>query len=161
MSGSKYSPSGQQPLPDHENEKARFKAFLKNRGLKLTNQRRAIFDAVFSDHGHLHADEIADRLRKLGNKASRATVYRTLDLLVEAELVKAVRPGTSQMYYEHVHTGEHHDHLVCVECSEIFEFYSPEIEETQNQVCVELDFTPHKHTMVIYGVCSDCRKKKK
>jgi len=145
----------------YEDERVSFDSFLKNRGLKLTGQRKAIFREVFRIHGHVDADDIVANLKRSGEKVSRATVYRTLELLVDAELVKAVRPGTSQMYYEHAHSGEHHDHLVCVKCSRIFEFYSPEIEETQVRVCREKDFVPNRHTMIIYGTCRNCRRKGK
>jgi len=161
MSGRKNQrPNAIDHAKETEEAKVELDAFLKSRGLKLTSQRMAIFEEVFRDHGHFYADEIAARLKKRGGTASRATVYRTLDLLVEAELVKAVRPGTSQMYFEHVNTGEHHDHLVCVECSEIFEFYSADIEDAQCRVCKDLGFIPHKHTMVIYGICRKCQGKK-
>ena len=153
--------SGNNEIPaDIRLERERFESFLRESGLKLTPQRAAIFDVVFKYHGHLDADEIAGRLRQLGKKASRATVYRTLDLLVEAELVKSVRLGTNQHYYEHVHTGEHHDHLVCLECSKVIEFYSEEIESCQLKICEEHEFTPQKFRMAIFGLCSECSKKK-
>jgi len=140
-------------------ERERFEAYLASRGLRLTEQRRAIFEEVFRHHGHLDAEELVGRLRAMGKQASRATVYRTLDLLVEAGLVKPLRLTTEQRYFEHVHAGEHHDHLVCIECNRIFEFYSEELEECQARICDETDFTPKRHTMVIYGICSECRKK--
>lgn len=144
--------------PDIDDERERFKAFLKGRGLSLTSQRDAVFEEVFRYHGHLEADEIADRLRRSGRRASRATVYRTLDLLVEAGLAKRVRLGSAQRQYEHVHPGEHHDHLVCEKCGKVLEFYSPEIEDCQARVCDENDFEPVRHTMIIFGLCSRCRK---
>lgn len=144
---------------DFEIERMQFETFLKGKGLKLTKQRKIIFDEVFRHHGHLDADSIAERLRSLGKRASRATVYRTLDLLSEAGLVKSISLGKSQHYHEHVHEGEHHDHLVCVSCHKIIEFYSDELENTQDKICREYSFKPVHHTMIVFGTCSKCRQK--
>ena len=144
--------------PDIETERIRFREFLSEKGLKLTKQRQIIFDEVFRHHGHLDADSIAVRLRAMGKRASRATVYRTLDLLSEAGLVKSMRLGSKPDYFEHVHPGEHHDHLVCTECGEIIEFYSDVLENMQEKICNESMFKPVRHTMTIFGVCAKCRK---
>jgi len=145
--------------PGLDEERQRLEAFLRSRGLRLTAQRRIVFEEVFRHHGHLDVDELVARLRRLGKRASRATVYRTLDLLAEAGLVKHMRLGTSQRRFEHVHSGEHHDHLVCLRCGEIFEFLSPELEDCQSRICRETGFAPERHTMVIFGVCAKCREK--
>lgn len=141
-----------------EEERIRFREFLKSKGLKLTKQRQIIFDEVFRHHGHLDAESIAGRLRGMGKRASRATVYRTLDLLSEAGLVKSIRLGSKQQSFEHVHTGEHHDHLVCNSCGMIIEFFSEELENSQDRICGEYGFCPERHTMTIFGVCAKCRK---
>jgi len=142
-------------------ERDRFELFLHSRGLRLTQPRAVIFEEVFRHHGHIDAEGIAERLKKMGKKGSRATVYRTLDLLVEAGHVKPVQLGSSQSLYEHVHTGEHHDHMVCRCCGKIIEFYSEELEECQSRLCEEHVFKPERHTMVIFGECSECREKGK
>jgi Fur family ferric uptake transcriptional regulator len=146
---------------DIEEERVIFEAYLRSNGLKLTNQRKQIFEEVFGHHGHIDADGIAAKMHNLDKGASRATVYRTLDLLVESGLVKPVRLGTGQHYYEHVHSGEHHDHLVCTSCGKIFEFYSHELEKYQGSICDEMGFTPKRHTMIIYGTCRTCSAKRK
>lgn len=143
---------------EYEDELNQFQAYLKQLGLRLTLQRLVIFNEVFSDHGHLDADEITHRLQNQGKKVGRATVYRTLILLVEAGLVKRIRLGSSQQYFEHIHLGEHHDHLVCLSCGKVIEFYSDQIEKYQEIICHKEKFTPHRHTMVIFGVCSECSK---
>lgn len=144
--------------PDIEIERIRFREFLSEKGLKLTKQRLIIFDEVFRHHGHLDADSIAKMLRSMGKRASRATVYRTLDLLLEAGLVKSMRLGSKPDYFEHVHPGEHHDHLVCTKCGEIIEFFSEVLENTQDRICGEFRFKPDRHTMTIFGVCAKCGK---
>ncbi|MFH1675738.1 MAG: Fur family transcriptional regulator [bacterium] len=145
---------------DIEAEREIFTAFLKERGLKLTRQRDAIFEEVFCHHGHIDADDLAAKLKKKDKRASRATVYRTLDLLVESGLVKPTRLSSDQYSYEHVHHGEHHDHLICRKCGKVIEFFSSEIEEAQIKVCKRNKFTPKSHTMVIHGLCEDCVESK-
>lgn len=146
---------------DIEIERIRFREFLREKGLKLTKQRQIIFDEVFHHHGHLDADSITEHLQSLGKRASRATVYRTLDLLTDAGLVKSMRLGSKQHYYEHVHPGEHHDHLVCTSCGRIIEFYSEELEYNQEKICEGFSFKPDRHTMTIFGTCSKCREEKR
>ncbi len=138
-------------------ERDRFEIYLASRGLRMTRQREAIFREVFRHHDHIDADELTDRIRKLEDGASRATVYRTLDLLAKADLVKPVGLGLNQRLYEHVHHGEHHDHLVCTQCGAIIEFFSDELENCQHGVCDKHDFHPVRHTMVIFGTCSKCK----
>ena len=107
----------------HAEERDTFEAFLRSRGLRLTKQRKLIFDEVFSLDGHLDADRIASKLKDAHKNASRATVYRTLDLLAEAGLAKRVRLTANNMVYEPIRTGEHHDHMVCLRCGKIIEFF--------------------------------------
>ena len=135
-----------------------FKSHLAAQGLRMTRQREAIFREVFRHHGHIDADELTERLGKLEIGASRATVYRTLDLLANIGLVKPVGLGLNQRFYEHMHLGEHHDHLVCTECGAIIEFFSPELEDCQHDVCDEFEFKPVRHTMVIFGICKKCKE---
>lgn len=148
-------------LPEIKPEYDSFEAFLRSRGLKMTRQREAIFREVFRYHGHIDAEELTARMRTIDRGASRATVYRTLDLLAQAGLVKRLGLEKNQRFYEHVHRDEHHDHLVCTVCGKIIEFYSPELEECQSGVCDEHSFVPASHTMVIFGKCRECRKKKR
>jgi Fur family transcriptional regulator, ferric uptake regulator len=137
-----------------------FEIYLRGKGLRLTRPRRLIFDEVFSVHGHVDAEELAAHLREPGKKVSRASVYRTLDLLAEANLVKPIRLlGGKQRVYEHIHSGEHHDHLVCTECGRIQEFFSEGLENLQSKVCKEHEFRPVRHTMIVYGLCGQCNKK--
>ena len=98
-----------------------FRKYLERRGLKLTAERRELFDEIFSKHEHVEADELLVRLRAKHKKISRATIYRTLDLLVDSGIVGRVRIGESGYRYERLRAGEHHDHLICNECGRVIE----------------------------------------
>lgn len=142
-------------------ESALFHTYLKRRGLKLTPERRDLFQEIFRRHEHFEVDELLFRLKKGGRKISRATIYRGLDLLVNAGLVGRVRVGEEGYRYERLNAGEHHDHMICIGCGRIIEFYEPRIEALQDQVCARQSFRAVTHSHQIRGYCRDCRKAKK
>ena len=106
-------------------EQTIFRKYLERRGLKLTAERQALFDELFARHEHFEADELLVRLRTKHKKISRATIYRTLDLLVDSGIVGRVRIGETGYRYERLRAGEHHDHLICNECGRVIEFFEP------------------------------------
>ena len=113
-----------------------FERFLRKRSLKLTSQRVRIFERVFSTHEHLSAEKLVKWLSEDGGVGvSRATVYRTLSLLVEGGFLESLDAGGGELLYEHVLGHRHHDHMVCVDCGRIEEFVDPRIEELQ-ELCL-------------------------
>jgi len=137
-----------------------FQNFLSNKGLKFTKERIAVLKEIFSFHGHFEPEHLYLRIRASGSKASRASVYRTLNLLVESGLVGRVTRTEKGNIYEHTFGHEHHDHMICDGCGEIIEFYSEKIENLQDEICRKNDFLGESHTLVIKGYCEGCRKKK-
>jgi len=140
-------------------EEEKFAEFLRGAGLKMTSARRSVLEEVFHCHDHFDADELYLRLKERHAKASRATVYRTLTLLVSSGLVRKMDLGDGRSTYEHVLGHPHHDHLVCVKCGCILEFHHSGIEELQMQVCRDFDFKMLSHTQQIYGICKKCSMK--
>jgi Fur family ferric uptake transcriptional regulator len=140
-------------------ERALFSEFLKRKGLKTTRERTALFDEIFSAHRHFDADDLVLRMREKGKKISRATVYRTLELLTECGLVGRVRLNEEKYRYERLHKGEHHDHMICTGCGRIIEFVDPRIERLQDVVCEKYGFQPTSHSHQIRGLCASCQKK--
>ncbi len=138
-------------------EREIFRKYLERHGLKLTAERRALFDELFARHEHFEADELLMRLRAKHTKISRATIYRTLDLLVESGIVGRVRIGESGYRYERLRAGEHHDHLICTECGRVIEFYEPQIEVLQDEVCDRYGFLAISHSHQLRGICRRCR----
>ena len=108
-------------------ERRLFIDYLGRKRLKITRERTALFDEVFSAHRHFDADDLVVRMHDKGKKISRATVYRTLELLFECGLVGRVRLNEEKYRYERLHRGEHHDHLVCTGCGRVIEFVEPRI----------------------------------
>src|SRR5213082_383470 len=105
-----------------------FKDFLAQNTLKLTSEREALVREIFSTHYHFEADELLFKMKDKKVKISRATVYRTLELLVKSGMVRRVHLGEDHYHYEHVSGNSHHDHLVCTTCGSVIEFHDPLIE---------------------------------
>jgi Fur family transcriptional regulator, ferric uptake regulator len=137
-------------------ERERFLQFLRSRGQRVTQERLALFEEIFAQHKHIDAEELLAAMKSRGLKISRATVYRNLDLLVECGMVRKQRLGHDRFLYEHVHGGQHHDHLVCAACGRVVEFVSPGITALQSEICRAHGFVPTRHTLQISGLCNDC-----
>lgn len=134
-----------------------FRKYLVRSRLKLTAERQAVFDELFARHEHLEPDEILVRLRAKGKKISRATIYRTLELLVDSGIVGRVRTGETGYRYERLRAGEHHDHLICNGCGRVIEFFEPRIESLQDEVFERYGFLPLSHSHQMRGICKQCR----
>ena len=135
-----------------------FQNFLAEKGLKLTKERTAVLKEVFSFHGHFDPEHLYLRIKASGSKASRASVYRTLNLLVESGLVEKVTRTEKGNVYEHTFGHTHHDHMICDLCGSITEFYSEKLENLQKEICIANDFIGRSHTLEIRGYCTECKK---
>ena len=136
-----------------------FSRYLREKGLPITQQREAIAQAVFSATGHLSVEEIEGRLRGESERIGKATIYRTLDLLVQSKLVEEHDFGEGFKRYEHRLSRQPvHEHLICVECGSVTEFRSEEVERVEARVTREYGFEPTRHRLEIYGLCKECRK---
>jgi Fur family ferric uptake transcriptional regulator len=144
------------PKPERPEEQQRFETFLRSRQLKLTGERLELVEEVFGQAHHFDADQLHLALKQKGKAISRATVYRTLDLLVQCGLVRKSSFGDQHAHYEPVRSDEHHDHLICVNCSVIIEFFRPDLEKLQEAICLEHGFKPLRHSHQIFGLCRDC-----
>jgi len=146
-------------MPALQREINRFQTFLASQGLKLTNERAALVSEIFSTHYHFEADELLFKMKAKSLKISRATIYRTLELLVRSGLVRRVHLGEDHYHYEYITGNSHHDHLICTTCGSVIEFHDPALEERQREVCERKKFTPTFHNLQILGVCDACRRK--
>ncbi|MEW6201067.1 MAG: Fur family transcriptional regulator [bacterium] len=135
-----------------------FREYLRQNHLKITPQRIKIAEFVLNDHRHLSAEDIYALLSRTKN-ISRASVYRTLELLSRSKLVdKTLHAEDKKAIYEHVVGHGHHDHLYCLKCQKVFEFYNDKLESLQDQIARTRDFKVSFHSLKIYGICSRCHK---
>ncbi len=134
-----------------------FRNFLGGKGLKLTKERTAVLNEVYSFDGHFEPEYLYSRIKDSGSKASRASVYRTLSLLVECGLVKKVTRTEKGNIYEHTYGHTHHDHMICDICGDIIEFFSEKLENLQDEICEKNSFVGSSHALEIRGRCKKCR----
>ena len=136
-----------------------FKAILKKNALKFTIQREVILETLYNSDEHLTPEAlhrlIQDKFPEL--KTGIATVYRTLSLLEDSNMVTSLSFGAQGKKYE-LGAKEHHDHLICTECGSITEFVDEDIEKRQHAIAKELGFKMQDHSMQIYGICKNCNQ---
>jgi Fur family ferric uptake transcriptional regulator len=145
------------PISVSETPEAKFREFLEIRGEKLTEPRRVLIRQIFDTHKHFDADELVRDVHDAGHAISRATVYRTLRLLVEAGLLRELRL-TNRSAYEHDYGYPNHDHLHCTLCNRVVEFRNEEILKLRDAVSRAHGFRPSGHRFLIEGVCSACSR---
>ena len=134
-----------------------FRDYIARNKLKLTRQREVILRSFLEAEGHVSAEELYQMVSAEDPSIGLATVYRTLNLLVECGLAQRRQFGEVRHRFEHVLEHEHHDHLVCTRCGAIAEFYSPEVERVLNEVCRERRFHVFSHRLELYGLCTACQ----
>lgn len=138
-----------------------FSKFLKERGQRFTKEREAILQKILSSRGHFDPESLYLKIKETGLKTSRASIYRTLNLLCECGLIERVKKTEHGTIYEHTSVHEHHDHMLCMECGNIIEFYSETLEKLQEGMCKRQGFQGVSHTLEIRGYCKKCQKKKR
>lgn len=130
-----------------------FSNFLKKRGLKITNQRLLVAEKIFQEKSHFTVDSLAESLKDRKGEISRATIYRIVSLLIDSGQLSEHNFGENMKYYEHTHSREHHDHIVCLDCRRIDEFLAPNIEKLQEEIAVEHNYILSEHSLILYGSC--------
>jgi Fur family transcriptional regulator, ferric uptake regulator len=137
--------------------KREFGNYIARKGLRLTQQRLQVLEKALAREDHFDADELWESIRRQDSRASRATVYRTLALLVESGFLRKVEME-KRACFEHAAGHKHHDHLICVKCGKIMEFVEPRIEHLQDEVCRQKNFFAIDHRLQIRGLCAKCHR---
>lgn len=154
-------PCGRKKTRCEGQEKARvskwretLEAYIAKEDLKHSKQRFQIAELIVSSGVHLDAKGILERVRKKYPEIGAATVYRNIKTLCDAKILhESMRDPSGHMVYE-LNTGEdHHDHIVCKDCGEIFEFNSEKLEVLQDSLAMEMGFEVVQHRHVIYAKC--------
>ena len=127
------------------------KKILISEGLRYTQQRKIIWDEIRNSSKHRDAEEIYLIIKKKNKiKVSRATVYRTIDVLVKNNLVRKMELGDGRALYESKFEEEHHDHMICVETGKITEFYNEELEKLQEKIVKERGYELVRHVHQLF-----------
>jgi len=133
-----------------------FRKFLQDGQYRITPERFEVLDAVLAWDDHFDADNLFIHLKSNGSKVSRATVYKTLNLLHECGLVSRYRFSQGHAQYEKTTDRPHHDHMVCTRCGKIIEFENSRVVRLQDDACAVYGFKPTYHSFQIFGVCLEC-----
>src|SRR5438093_914967 len=139
--------------------KRRFIDFLSQRNLRLTSQRQAIIESVFSTSQHFTAEQLLEWSRQRDKTVSRATIYRTLPLLTESGLVREMDFGKDYKFYDPNYAEHpHHHHIICQDCEKIVEFESEKIEKLENEISHRLGFALKDHRLQITATCEQLKR---
>ena len=129
-----------------------FRRFLKSRDLKYTQERADVLDAIIARDGSFEAEELLLDLRARGLDVSKATVYRTIRLLLDAGIITQSLFDAKQSHYELLYGREPRDVMVCLKSGRRVEFQSKELAELRNRICAELGWKPVGHRFQIFAI---------
>ncbi len=130
---------------------------LRPAGTKRSSKRDLIIHVFLRQEGHLSADDLVDLIKREDHRISRATVYRTLQWMVEAGIARKVDFGEGRFRFEHSYRHPRHFHLICKTCNRSYEFLSSDIETLVEEVANARGFAARQSVVQIYGTCESCR----
>lgn len=140
------------------NELIRFREFLKLKNLKVTPEREVVFIEALNSGDHFEAEDLLFRLKKKDKRTSKATIYRTLPLLIEGGWIRKVIFNERHTHYERVLGVKKHEHLVCENCGQILEFSDSKLQEQLKLICQKHGFVLQDHKIEATGLCKKCGK---
>ncbi len=134
----------------------KFSSFLINQKQRYSTQKKEIVSAILEKKDHFEIDEFISEMHIKGKRMARATVYRTVKQLLDANLIQKINAGNGRVYYEYNEELEHHDHMICNQCGKIIEIKNKLIESAIEKECLKLNFEAEYRSLHIYGTCSSC-----
>jgi Fur family transcriptional regulator, ferric uptake regulator len=142
----------------HSQEKQQFKKLFKQEYIDDFEDRYNILEVFLQTEKHLTSSELINLLEEKGYNFEPDFIRDTLKLMVRFGFAKKNRFNNGHVRYEHMHLGQHHDHMICTKCRKIFEFREDRLEDLQVQIAASHGFHMLQHKMEIYGICSGCLK---
>ncbi len=131
--------------------------YIARRNMRYTPERESIVREIFARHDHFSVEDLYLALRKKRRQISRASIYRTLPLLIDAGLVAQVFQDSGQTLYEHTYGHEHHCHLRCLRCGQVVEFSEPTLRGVEERLAREMGYLVDGHKLEVLGTCPACQ----
>jgi len=141
----------------HLREKQQFLRLFEQEAIDHIEERFQVLDTFLQTERHLTADELIRLLKKNGASLEPDFIKETLEMMLRFGFAQQNRFDNGDIRYEHLHLGQHHDHIICTKCHSVIEFENTLLEELQTRIAVEHGFHMLQHKMEIYGLCKKCQ----